>query len=421
MAYRWNGGLDGLASMASDRRWLWMQAFVLVVASASLAFALRPEPFSDWLYYWVAASDLDRYERGGAMLLLVSMLRPLGWSAHATMLALNVPAALSILFMSRRIDPTPGKWLAHIVAGYLLLLTPYFGLVQLDLLAAACLAAAWVLLMGAPERGMGRWRKVLAVLAGAAAVSTRPQFLLVLSTLSLLMALVWGVTRGNGRRDIPGLMALLMLGVLSGFLLDSGLRAGAERSAALRTNSSVTLYSGLLASSTSYPECGQWSEEATATMRSDLGKPLSRAVLDRLGNRPVSHWGAIMACKARQIVMPPAFAWWWLHASPRVGAHMQEGLPTASPDLARLVTFGEAWSYRLMTLVIYLYAILTLVRYVRVDALAWLPVAWIGAFWCVHLVFEVQGRYFLSTLLLVPLLCAWVMRRRSPALHGTAG
>ncbi|MBB1059689.1 hypothetical protein [Marilutibacter spongiae] len=400
----WPGGL---ARIASDRRWFWLEAFLLVAVGMALALALRPEPFSDWLYYWRAAQDLGRYERGGAMLLLVSLLRQLQWPPHATMLLLNIPAALAILFVSRRIDPTRGKWLSHVVAGYLLLLTPYYGLVQLDLLAAACLVAAWVLLLGTPDRAAGGWRPALAMLAIAAAVSTRPQFLLVLLALALLVALVWGFARKGTHRGTAMLLAVLVAGVLSGFLLDSGLRAHAERSGALRTNSAVTLYSGLLASSSSYPGCGHWSEAATQAMRSDLGKPLADAVFDRLESRSVSHWGAVMACKSRYIVAPPAFAWGWLYTSPGAEVRLQE----ASPAIVPRVGTGEAWANRLLILAVYLSALLTAVRYARSDMLAWLPVAWMAAFWAVHLVFEVQGRYFLSMLLLVPVLCALVMGR----------
>jgi hypothetical protein len=42
--------------------------------------------------------------------------------------------------------------------------------------------------------------------------------------------------------------------------------------------------------------------------------------------------------------------------------------------------------------------------------LALLPVFWVLSFWIVHLVFEIQGRYFLGMFLIVPILCALVLR-----------
>jgi hypothetical protein len=50
-------------------------------------------------------------------------------------------------------------------------------------------------------------------------------------------------------------------------------------------------------------------------------------------------------------------------------------------------------------------------RAVRRSPLALLPVLWVLAFWCVHVVFEVQGRYFASMLLLAPVITALALGR----------
>ena len=43
-----------------------------------------------------------------------------------------------------------------------------------------------------------------------------------------------------------------------------------------------------------------------------------------------------------------------------------------------------------------------------------LPLLWLVGFWSVHVVFEVQGRYFLGLFVLAPLLCAAVARLAAP-------
>lgn len=50
----------------------------------------------------------------------------------------------------------------------------------------------------------------------------------------------------------------------------------------------------------------------------------------------------------------------------------------------------------------------------RARGLAVLPIAWVLSFWLVHLVFEVQGRYFLATILLLPLLSALTLGFGTP-------
>ena len=398
-------------SKAASRGLLLLE-IVLIVASASiLAVMFAPEPFSDWRYYWDAAGVPRRYERGGAALILLGWVKGLGAPPHLTMLLLNLAAGIATLLLARRVDPTPGKWLSHLVALYLLMLAPYYGIVQLDVLATMSLGAGLMLILHPPSRWSRTGAALVAILAIAAAVSTRPQFLLVLTTLSGLLVLVWGLGKRRGSSVLLLAAGLLFAGALSGFAFDSALRTHAERSGAIRTNSSVTLYSGLLASSARLSDCGRWSAEATTTMRSDLHKPLTQAVIERLQAQPASHWLAVMTCKVPQIVAPPPFAWSWLTTSPRSG-----GDP--APATLRTIALAEQLVYRLLTAVLYVLALVIAWKQGFSRRLAYLPLLWLASFGLVHLVFEVQGRYFLAMLLLLPVLCALVMRGARPGVGG---
>ena len=82
----------------------------------------------------------------------------------------------------------------------------------------------------------------------------------------------------------------------------------------------------------------------------------------------------------------------------------------------RTVTLAEQMVYRLLSTALYVLALWVAWGRRYSGHLRWLPMLWLLAFGLVHLVFEVQGRYFLAMLLLVPILCALVMRSRVPAL-----
>lgn len=392
----------------SGRAVLGLQVAAIVALGVGFAVVVAPAPFSDWLYYWQAAGRVDRYERGGVGLFLMGLLKPLGLPPHLTILVPNLVAALSILAMARINDPSRGRWYAHVVALFLVLLTPYFGVFQLDLMATALLAGGLVLLVSIQRGEARRWRPLSGVALIAAAVSIRPQFFLVLLALAVLLPIAGCALRrmrhGNVLRDLA---LLLAASAVLGFALDSGLRALGDRSGAVRTTSAVTLYAGLLASDTTGPGCGQWSEHATDTMRADLDRPLHRAVVSRLRAEPPSHWLAVVRCKLPQIVVPPAFAMWWLVESPNVQARLD-----ASPDRARLdqayatARWIESRAYRLLTLLVYGICTWVAVRRVASSPTALLPALWLVSFFGVHLVFEVQGRYFLAMLVVAPLLAA---------------
>lgn len=375
----------------------------MLAAGAFFALAFRPEPFSDWFYYWRAAGDLSLYERGGAALLLVGALRPLNAPPYALMLCLNLIAAVAILLAARRLDGSAGKFFSHFVAAYLLLIAPYYALVQFDLLAAMCIALGWVLLLRPPAHWPPAATLGVSVVLFGMAVSTRPQFLLVLTPFAVL----WLASQALRRQALPALRsaAALVLGAALGFASDSALRAQAGHSGAVRTTSAVTLYSGLLASSASPRDCGRWTDAATAAMRSDLQVSLPHAIGARIAAQPASHWWAVLRCKSKRIVLPEAFAWYWLTASPHaqdVWRDVQAAAPGLGPAIAR-VEFGL---YRALTLALYAVAVLAVFRFARTRESALLPALWLASFWLVHSIFEIQGRYFLAALLLLPLLCA---------------
>src|SRR5690606_29690090 len=107
----------------------------------------EPQPHSDWLYYWTAAGDPARYERGGLGLWMLALPKTVGLGPVASSLSLNLPSACLSLWMGWRSDQTRWRCLALLVASYLMLITPFYGVVQLDLLAATMLGAACCVVM----------------------------------------------------------------------------------------------------------------------------------------------------------------------------------------------------------------------------------------------------------------------------------
>jgi len=153
---------------------------VLMAIGGGLALWLRPEPHSDWAYYWAAGGEASRYERGGLGLWLLAVPNALGLSPLASALLLNLPAAAGMVWLTRTAEG--GRWglATLLVALYLLLLTPFAGIVQLDLIAATAIAAGFYLAMVPPLR----WPRALSLgVAWAivvASASTKPQYGLVL-------------------------------------------------------------------------------------------------------------------------------------------------------------------------------------------------------------------------------------------------
>lgn len=379
---------------------------LVLLLAGGFALWLQPVPHSDWEYYWKAAGSPLRYERGGVGLWLLAIPKSLGLSPVVSALLLNLASAGLLFALAHRADRTRGRWFTHLVALHLLVITPYFGIAQLDLVAAAQVGLGLhLLLRTSPGIGPSA-RALLAGASLAAGVSTRPQYALTLLAFVCLLACLWPFLRRRWHPAVPVLMAVAAGAVLLGFGLDAGLRHVSGRDEALRTSSAVTLYSGLLVSPLQH--CGYWSPEAARAARADLGQPLHQAIRQRLAARPAAHWAAVLECKLPDILRPRPYALYWLMESPNVresvGLHAGSARIDAAYDGARRV---ERVVYDLLLLATFAAVVLTSIRTGALAPSLWyVAPAWILSFWAVHLIFEIQGRYFLGMLLLIPLLCA---------------
>jgi hypothetical protein len=405
------------------RSWLWGMAGaiqVILVGAIGIALTLRwrPAPHSDWLYYWRAAGNVEAYERGGLSLWLLSIPKALGLSPDVASLLLNLPAVVVLAWLAYRVDRSRWKVCAQVLMAYLLLISPFLGIVQLDLVPAAQLAIGLWLVMDTGIALPRQFRFLLALLAIVFAVSSKPQYALIIWAMTgmvLLGRLLFGRRRFEGLSIVLG---VLLAGSLLGFATDMGLRHLSGRTQQIRTSSAVTLYGGLLVSSEKRTEgCGYWSVKAAEAAKQDLEKPLEEAVVDRLQARPVGHWLSVVRCKMPEIVRPVPYALYWLIESPNV----REAID-ASPQhdgIEAIYQKARRWEERLYrwvtAFVLLLCAWTTLRLWRRLPGMAILPVLWVLSFWAVHSVFEIQGRYFLGMFVIAPLLCALLYRKSATA------
>lgn len=391
-----------------------IQVALVSLIGTALALRWRPSPHSDWHYYWSAAGNPADYERGGLTLWLLAIPKSLGIPPEIAALVLNLPAVIALGWLAYRADG--GRWKIHAQAlmAYLLLITPFMGIVQLDVAAAAQLAIGLWLALNHDIALPARVRQLLALAAIVFAVSTKPQYALILWTMTGLAAIAWMLFCRRRSDALPILFGLLLVGSMIGFATDMGMRHVSGRTQQIRTSSAVTLYGGLLVSSEQRAErCGYWSEKAAEAAKQDLGKPLADAVFDRLRAQPIGHWLSVIRCKIPEIVRPVPYALYWLIESPNVRTAINASPRHASIDAAyEKALKWERRMYRLVTAFILLMVLwVTVHLWRRLPGMAMLPMLWVLSFWLVHAAFEIQGRYFLGMFVIAPLLCALSYRQ----------
>lgn len=419
----------GLISSRYERVALIVATVLLAAVATAWALAIKPLPFSDWEYYWEAAQGTISYERGGLLLFALRLLQALSLPPYATALVMNLLASFALVILAYRADGARLGVAAILVLVYLLAITPYHSVVQFDLPATALLCGGLCLIAIDATGGRRAWYVVAGVVLVSSAVSSRPQFFLVLVVFATLLALAAAFTaRFRGLlTDKAALLAIvLMAAAVLGFAIDSALRAGAGRSEAVRTNSAVTLYAGLLSSGTSRPACGYWTVQATREARADAALPLAKAVSGRLKEQPLRHWLAVVRCKVPNIIFPPSYGLSWSLGAPDVveridASEHAQSLNTWASRLYRMEHLG----YLCLLVLIYAFTVAVIVRRVRDRrwTAALLPALWVVSFWLVHSIFEIQARYFLGLFLVLLFMTAsgasGLFDRRSPSVCKT--
>lgn len=381
---------------------------LLAVVAAAFAYVVKPLPFSDWAYYWDAASGTASYERGGVLLFVLRAIQSLELDPYVAALAMNLPAAVVILVITYVADGRRIGIATALVLAYLLAITPYFSVVQFDLSATALLFAGFFLLVvrGSDKRRIGV--TLLALVSVALAVSSRPQFLLILLFFGGTLALCSLATKRSFRQHQQSsavIAVVLVAAAMLGFGIDSALRAHAGRAEAVRTNSAVTLYAGLLSSGVQRPSCGHWSATATRDARADADTPLVQAISQRLEQHSFKHWLSVVKCKVPVILLPPPYALSWSLGAPNVTERVNSAEDAVQLDRRTTRAYRiEHWGYRGLLLLIYSYAIVVVLQRARSKRwmAALIPLFWIASYWAVHSVFEIQARYFLSLFLALP-------------------
>lgn len=391
------------------RRFYFFIAVLLVGQAWTFAWVLQPVPFSDWAYYWEAARGNVSYERGGVLLYVLKAFQWLGLSAHYTATLLNLTFALVILVVLYHGSRETIKLGATLACLYLLLIGPYFSVVQFDLSSTAVLIAGFYFLSVEGDTVKRRTMALTSFLLIAVAVSSRPQFLLVLVAFGAFVTLgclIFARKNMSAAKRASSSAVILIAASLAGFAIDSALRSSAGRADAVRTTSGVTLYAGLLSSGAERPWCGHWSEVATRDAREDAKLPLFQAISGRLAQRPVTYWVSVARCKATGILLPTAYALSWSMGAPSVAERVErDELNHNLRSWMHLMYRGEHYAYLLLLLSIYGIFFIALYRDILkknvTSAIGLL--SWIAAFWSVHLVFEIQARYFLPLFLTLPI------------------
>lgn len=303
---------------------------LVIVAFLAIAMVFRPEPVSDFLYYWMIAQAPDLYHKGGVVGWLFAPMRAAGIAPYAAAALLNICCAVLAVFAILPSGRWPGNRMtslsgAGVVILAILAATPAAALVATDLMALSAFVIGMRLLtcQGPSSR---RWLTATgALLSLALSASLRPIYapVMIVSGVALMliqhgMCASEETSRLKGHRFSAGLAGVLI--VLGGLLVANLL----ERS--LLNHSRTSQYApGVVRAVVAIGHdmgdgketCGRWSESRARFGLDRRAEPLVPFILDRQREVGWKNLPGLYACKISRLL---GFRDWfasWLEGSQR--------------------------------------------------------------------------------------------------------
>ncbi len=305
-------------------------ALAAVTVFFGTAAVFRPEPVSDFLYYWMIAETPSLYHKGGVVGWLFSPFKALGiapyWAAamlNGCFAVLAIFAVLPAVERERRID---AAWLSGAAAVLLAILAaaPASALVATDLMAFNTFAIGMSMLMRVGRRSSGGIA-VGAVAALALSASLRPIYapLMVVSGVSLMLIRYEidlpgrGAAHWRGRLLSAGMGVLIVVGgLLAANLIEKGLLSQSQTAQYAQGVVRAVVAIGHDMGD-GRDTCGAWSESRARFGLEKRAEPLVPFILERQKEVGWRLLPALYACKVSRIL---GFRDWfgaWLQGSLR--------------------------------------------------------------------------------------------------------
>lgn len=304
-------------------------AFLAVAVFFVIAAVFRPEPVSDFLYYWMIADAPSLYHKGGVVGLLFAPLKGMGIAPYWAAALLNACSAVLAIFaivpggkQERRFDVI-GVLGALAVVLVILAAAPAAALVATDLMALSAFVVGMRLLMCLGQSSLRGWTVAGALLALALSASLRPIYAPLMIVAGGALMLIqhemripgWMLNRRHSRMLSAGMGILVVLGgLLAANLLERSLLDHSKSSqygpGVVRAVVAIGHDMG-----DGKDTCGAWSESRARFGLEHREDPLVPFIMARQKEVGWRHLPALYACKVSRIL---GFRDWfagWLQGS----------------------------------------------------------------------------------------------------------
>ncbi len=362
---------------------------------------MKPEPTSDFIYYWNLASDLSIYHKGGIIGFIYAPFKALGLAPYWSALLVNT-FFLGLVYLSTWLTYKKYKHPLSLVGQLLMTVgfamfglwnAAYSGMVNADFPNVALLIVAT---RGFSLYGSSHKKKWL-IFAGFMlffAVALRVKTGLALGIVVLMIGIFhFGALKKY--RAIQLIVLVICLSVGFAAVSELLLRSQSESKEDVARQGRLQLYTGLLDTETG-SMCGRWTRGAFNKTLEELDLPFSEVIHKHLSVKSKRYILQIIGCKLDHVLKYDEFAYRELLAF----GIKHRSYTEADLEIVRTYEkIEETWVNRFKILVYVMLASTLLLWHRFKIPLAIVPFSIYFAFMLLHSVFEIQARYMVEPLL----------------------
>ncbi|WP_189461827.1 hypothetical protein [Jeongeupia chitinilytica] len=312
---------------------LFFTSILLIITYSSYTLNIQTPipPYSDFASYWDASLNPSAYLKGGVLIWIYRPFALLGLSATLSALIVNnlflLVFSLAIYVPSSTIKHCHRLFSIALLIAFGIIFLGYCYLVNTDIPFAAATTLA--------VRLFTSKYKSLALLALFLSLTMRAQgalfFILTpfvfITTLPFLKIIHNQNTFASqetakisaflyNKKSISKVILISLIIPLAAIGVDSFLGKISDRSVDRAIHSRVTLYTGFIASGSTYPNCGDWTKHAINLTRSELDTPMTTILQNFLTTHTTIDIFQLFSCKLRRISSSHEFsAAYWRTAS----------------------------------------------------------------------------------------------------------
>lgn len=372
----------------------------LIISFFFITKRFKPEPISDFYFYWLSVEDLSTYYKGGLLFLLYLPFRALSISAYWSAFIVNSLLYLGLSYILW----LKAKTKLQLICTFTLLLcgiwfAGFIPIVNSDIPTIIFILLSIKIYIEAIQRR----KKILYLISFfcmVIALTMRSLFLFsfLLLFFSLLLLYVFGKSK---KKNLKNFLFFLFLSITFSFIINWGLELQSNNYEEIQIHKRITFYTGLIESHET-ERCGRWTIEGREATKNDLEKPMSQIL--------ISEYKSIGIKKAKNIILCKWENYLFNHNQSTVGwlrAHLNQNdkknLITKNSNILRDWDYIEGFSVRILKILSTFFFLKFLYEFNKKSKLQKSVFFSLSSvllfFFIVHTIMEIQPRYLISPII----------------------